>query len=823
MKGTELPEALRRDLLYGVRMLRKTPGFTAVALVTLAVAIGVNSAIFSVVNALLLTPLPYPGADRLATLQTTARSARGGGSRDGSLDGATFLALRDNATTIDVAAQGAGGWGGGVNLIAQNHAANVVQARVSAGYFKVLGVAPMVGREFGPGEDRAGGPPVAILTYDLWARLFQRDPDIAGRSIMLKGEPYTVVGVMPQGFGAGAPTDVWTPLRPSRTGEGGGTNYGLIARLRPGVTWDEANAEVSRIASPVMLQQYRKDSTVVCSLIPLQQGETSGLREPLMMLWGAVGLVLLIACVNIAGLLLARAGMRTREVATRMALGSTRGDIVRQLLVESAVLAVAGGALGVGVGWMVLAGLERLSDNVFTFGRPISLDARVLGATLVAALATSLLFGLVPALHASRVDVQATLAEAGTRSVAGGRGRWLRRILVAGEVAMGVVLLVSAGLLVRTFVQLRSLSPGFDSTNVVTATISLQDARYADPAKVARLFDETLSRIRQYPGVEAAGITLGLPYTRLLNLGFRQLDSDDPQRNYIVNLSYITPGYFEALHIPVRAGRIVTNEDRATSPSVAIVNEEFARRSYKDGNALGHRIAVAGGPREIVGIVGNARATSSGFQNYADPLVTPPIVYIPATQTSAGLLKLVHTWFSPSWVVRGSGSVTGLERAVRDSIAAVDAMLPISRFQRMTDVQAASLASQRLMMSLVLGLGAVALLLAAIGIHGLIASSVAERKRELGIRLALGATAGQVMRNVVMPAVVLALGGVAVGSGIALAAVRLLQSFLWGVKPADPLTFAAVVVTLLVVAILASLVPALRVLRLDPAQTLRAE
>lgn len=384
---------------------------------------------------------------------------------------------------------------------------------------------------------------------------------------------------------------------------------------------------------------------------------------------------------------------------------------------------------------------------------------------------------------------------------------------------MGVVLLVSAGLLVRTFIELKTLSPGFDPTNVVTATVSLQDARYDDPAKVNRLFEDTLARIRQYPGVQAAGVTLGLPYTRLLNLGFR---STDMPRGAMTNLSYVTPGYFEALHVPLRAGRLFTASDQAGSEPVAVVNDEFVRRYFKDREVLGLRIATAGAERRIVGIVGTTRVSSSGLSDDG-PLVSPWIVYIPATQTTAGFMNLVHTWFSPSWVVRSAGSIEGVAGGIRASIQTVDPMLPIGRVESMEDVQAAALASQRFMMSLVLGLGAVALLLAAIGIHGLIASSVAERTRELGIRLALGATAGQVMRGVVIPGITLAAAGVVIGAGAALVVVRLMQSFLWGVTPTDPVTFVSVLGLLLFVALLASVFPALRVLRLDPAKTLRAE
>lgn len=814
-------DTIVRDLRFAVRMLRKTPGFTLIALVTLAVGIGVNTAVFSVVNTLLLEPLPYPQPDRLATVVTLVRSSRGQGTSD-SVDGATFLAIHDNATMVDTAARGGGFSGIGVNLVAGDHAANVVQGRVSAGYFRVMGVAPQIGREFNADEDREGGQPVAVLSHGLWTREFGSDASIVGRAITLRGEPYTVVGIMPAGFAAGT-VDLWTPLRPSTKGEGGGSNYGMIARIRPGVSWSQADAEVAQLGSSIAKRQMSSDATVTCSLLPLQQNETSDVRQPLLMLWGAVGLVLLIACVNIAGLLLARSSMRTREIATRMALGSGRSAVIRQLLIESAVLALAGGLLGIGLGWVILEGVKSLATNVLTLNYPITLDGRVLVATVLGALGTSVLFGLVPSLHASRVDVQATLAEAGSRGVAGRSGRWARRVLVVGEVAMGVVLLVSAGLLVRTFWHLKSLNPGFDPSNVVTATISLQDARYEDAVKVDRLFSDSLARVRAVPGVQFAGVTLGLPYTRLLNLGFRPLDggSTVDGNSAITNVTYVTPGYLQALRLPLRGGRDFSDSDRAGSEGVAIVNEEFIHKYYRDQPVIGRHIAVSGN-RTIVGVVGNSRATSSGFGSQTGPLVVPPIVYIPASQVSSSFLKLVHTWFSPSWVVRTSGPIAPVVDGLRRSIAAVDPMLPIAKMESMSDVQAASLASQRFMMTLVLGLGAVALLLAGIGIHGLIANSVGERTREFGIRLALGATSGQVMREVVKSGLVLAAIGVAIGTAAALATARLLQSFLWGVTPADPLTFATVIATLLAVAAAASIVPALTVLRLDPAVSLRS-
>jgi predicted permease len=827
MNSVPVLEPFVRDLRYAIRMLRKTPGFTAIALTTLAVAIGVNTAIFTVVNALLIKPLPFPDPGRLVTIRNTIRSPRGTFVRMSGLDGRTFKAILDNVKTMDVAIQGSGGWGGGVNLVAQNQAANVTQARVSAGYFKVFGIAPLIGREFTADEDRRGGPAVAVLSHALWSRLFDRDSAAVGRTILLRGESYTVVGVMPAGFTTGSPVDVWTPVRPNTSGEGGGTNYSLYARVHPGVSIEQASAEMNQVVAPLLIPSDPKAAavtTAASAVVPLQFAETNELRNPLLMLWGAVGIVLVIACVNLAGLLIARTAMRAREIATRMALGSGRRAVIRQLLVESAALALAGGIAGIGVGWLVLEALKQLGTHVFDVNYPISLDGRVLATTLGIALATSLLFGLAPAIYASRVNVQGSLSEAGTRSVAGGAGRWSRRILVVAEVALGVVLLVSAGLLVRTFVHLRSLNPGFDPSHVTTAMVSLQDKRYEDAVKVNQLFEESLARIRQQPGVEAAGITLGLPYTRLLNMGWRRIEGFDPSEQWLgTNVSYVTPGYVEALRLPLRRGRAFTDRDRDGATPVVIVNQEFARKYYKGADIVGMHIRVAGADREIVGIVGNARATSSGLGGDSGPLIVPFVVYVPAAQVSGDFLRQVHTWFSPTWVIRSSAPTGTVVEAIRRSMAGVDPLLPIAKIESMSEVQSASLASQRFTMSLVAGLGLVALMLAAIGIHGLISSSVTERKRELGIRLALGATARQVIVNVVSPGVTLAAIGVVIGCGAALALSTLMRSFIWGVQPTDPVTFASVAAILLAVSLAASLIPALRVLRLDPALTLRAE
>jgi putative ABC transport system permease protein len=830
MNSLPVVETLLRDARYAVRMLRKTPGFTLAAALTLALGIGANTAVFSVVNALLLAPLPYPDPARLGLLQYDVRGPRGE-NRDIGADGQMWLTVRDHATTVDAAAVGQTA---GVNLVANEQAAYVQQQRVASGYFRVMGIPPALGREFSPDEDRPGGPPVVVLSHGLWQRVFRGNPAAIGQSIMLRGEPYTVIGVMPErfptsqrySFEGGHGIDLWTPLRATTTGEGGGINFSVATRLRDGVTWAQAQNDLSRLSAQAFSRwRLSPATTAQLGVVPMQEGMTKELRRPLLMLWGAVAIVLLIACVNIAGLLLARGSSRTREIATRMALGSGRGAVIRQLLVESAVLALAGGALGLAVGWMALTGLVRLGADVFDLWQPIALDARVLIVTLAIALATSLFFGLVPALQASRLDVQAGLAKSGTRGVAGAATRWPRRLLVIGEVALGVILLVSAGLLLRSFVHLRDLDPGFDEANVITVTVSLQDARYRRPEQVAHLFDETLRRLRTVPGVVNAAAGLGMPYTRLLNNGFLRTDGphvDAADESQITNMSYVTPGFFETLKVPVRLGRTIADGDTASATPIAIVNDAFVARYYKNDQAIGRHIASGGTTREIVGVVGSTQQGSAGWGNFG-PISPLPCVYVPLAQTNERFLTLVHTWFQPSWVVRGAVPAGTLVPELRRIVESVDAQLPIANVRTIADLRGTRLESQRFMMALVAGLGAIALVLAAIGVHGLIASSITERARELGIRLALGATAKQAMKAVVVPGIALAGAGVIIGGAAAIAVARLLHSYLWGVTPTDPGTFAGVIVLLLAVAAAASLIPALRVLRLDPARTLRAE
>lgn len=818
MSASSLIETTARDVRFAVRMLGKSPAFAFTAVLTLALAIAVNTAIFSVVDAVLLKPLPYPEPDRLAVVTRTVR-ADSALDEDTSQNGATWLMMRDRAKTIEPAVYST--WPAGVNVVASGRASYAQQQRVGAGFFRVLGIAPVIGREFNAEEDRPGGPAAALLSYTLWQAMFNGDPSVIGTTLVVRGEGATIVGVMPAGFQSGTEADLWTPLRPNTTGEGEGENYAILARLRSGIDWAQADAEVQHLGADIARQREPSPgSSIAFSLQPLQRGMTASLRNPLLMLWWAVAIALLIACVNLAGLLLARASARSREIATRMALGSARAAVIRQLLVESVVLAAAGWVAGIALGTIALGALKALAADAFEIWQPVSLDARAVAVAAALSVSASGLFGLAPALHATRIDLQAALIDAGGRAIAGRAALWPRRVLIVAQVALGVVLLIGAGLLVRTFSHLRHLDPGFDPRGVVTASVSLEDARYRTAARVSRLFEETLTRVSQAPGVEAAGVSLGLPYERILNLGFRHLDG--PQagstQGRMTSATYVAGDFFRALRLPIRAGRTFDARDRADTPGVVVVNDAFARQYFAGASPLGRRIAFAGREREIIGVAGDVQVRPGWGDN--GPIAAMPLAYLPLAQATDGFLRLVHGWFSPTFVVRaaaGTNCVTVLRRAVD----ATDPLLPFARVRNMEQVRDASLALQRFLMVLLAGLAIAAVLLAAIGIHGLIATTAVERTREMGIRIALGATMGQAMRSLAVPGILLAIGGTAIGTLASLGFVPLLRHFLWGVSATDPVTFLAVGAILLAVASLASVGPALRILRLDPAKALR--
>jgi predicted permease len=816
-------ESIVRDVRYAWRLLWKTRAFSLTTVVTLGLTIGVTAAAFSVVDAVLLAPLPYPQPEHLHLVSRSVGPA-GSASADQAVDGRTWELVRDSAAGMRSAVYSS--WTTGANLVVPGGGTGSVryvqQQRVGAGFFGVLGVSPLVGRELSADEDRPGGPTAVVLSAALWRSAFGADPAVLSRPVTLRGEDFTVVGVMPDGFATGERADLWTPLRPTTTGEGGGENYHVLVRLNNEGAKAGALAAIARVGRDLRRERpAANDVEVTFSLTPLQQGLTEGLRRPLLMLLTAVGIVLLAACVNLAGLVLARVSSRTREIATRAALGSSRAGIVRQILIEALAMTVVGGLAGIGISALALDAFTWLVKDAYEIWQPLSIGARSIAVITMLSLLAALVLGLGPGLVAARLPVLAGLSAGGGRSIAGSSTRWPRRLLVVAQVALCAILLVACGLLVRTFAHLRNLDPGFDPEDMFTASVSLQDARYRTAQSIARLFDDTLTRLQSTPGIDDAAAALGLPYERILNLGFRFADGRASDPATMTSATYVTPTFFNTMRIPVRHGRTFDARDVASSPQVAVVNSAFAR-AYASGEELvGRRIRLSGVEREIVGVVGDVQL-KPGWGDHG-PLSTMPLTYIPVTQVSDGFVRLVHGWFLPTFVVRTSFPEAQASRGIREAIATADALLPVASLRSMSEVQATSLAQQRLLMILLAGLAGAAVIVAIIGIHGLIAASVTERTREMGVRLALGATVGQAMRTLAVPGVALAAIGTAAGLVAALGLVRLLRHFVWGVSVTDPLTFGGVAILILVASAVASAVPALRLLRLDPAVTLRHE
>jgi len=811
-----LVATLIRDASYGIRLLRKDWTFTVAATLILGLAIGANTAVFSFVDTYMLRPLPYPDADHLGLL-TLQRE--GGGAGPGN-DGRTWEAIRD-AHSDRFQAAVYSGWRTDANLATGATASTVALQRVGAGYFSTLGVPPALGRDFTVGEDVPDGAAVAILSHALWQQIFAGDRAAIGDSLLLRGEPHTIVGVMPQEFSSSANADIWVPLRPSTSGEGSGVNYTVLLRLAPDSTWAEADAELHAIGLSLNEQISDERRRFTLSFTSLQAGDAMMLRMLLTLLSSAVVMVLVIACVNVSGLLLARGNRRGREIATRMAIGGGRAAIMRQFVVESLVLATAGGLVGLLFARGLLRAIEIMGTEVLGTWRPVSLDMRVLAGTAIISLATALIFGLAPAVQASHVTIHDALRGGGERGVAAGTRRW-RKLLVIAEVGLSVVLLVAAGLLLRTFLHLQGLEPGFDPQGIVSVSVSLQDARYETRASVEQLFNAGLEQVRTLPSTISATAALGLPYDRLLNMPFKPLDFElEDGTNPITNLVYVSSDYFETLGVPILAGRTLNVSDAHDSAPVAVVNEAFAQAYLPGAGVLTHTFETAGADRQVVGVVGTVK--QRGSWGAAAPVQDTPVVYVPVSQINGEFLKVVHTWFAPAWIVRAAGDPGAVVPDIERALASVDPLLPLASTRFASDLQDDAIGIQRFIAILVGVLASAAVILASLGIYGLVASTVAERRREIGIRLALGASAGHAVRVAALPSIRLAAIGAVLGIGGSLAAGRALRSMLWGVAPSDPWTYAGVTIGLVAAAAIASLVPAARAARLDPAQTLRVE
>ena len=803
-----------------MRRLAQSPGFAIAVILTLALSIGANTAVFSLVNALLLRPLPYPQPDRLAGIELVSNQDAPDPST--SIDGETWEMIRDQVPQVLSAVYSFDGISAGTNIRTPAGVQSVASSRVSANFFAVLGGLPVMGRSFTQDEDRAGGPNAVILSNGLWRTAFGGDPRVLGKQILVKGLPYTVVGVLGPRFSFPGGGEIFTPIRPSRTGEGEGTNYEFVTRLKPGTTWQEANAALARL-HPKMLDWHEHDLRPgehrALQFIPMEEHLSADEHDPALALLLATGFIVLIACANLASLTLVRMRRRFYELATRLALGAGRGALIQQLWAESAVLSVIGGIVGL----LTAVGLLRalvtlLPPQIVPFGG-VGLDGRVLLFTLVVSISTSLLFGMLPALVIFRMDPASVL---GQRTVAGARGNRARQVLIASEVALTVVLLAGSGLLIRSLIHLQNLPPGFDANGVLTAQASLDQADYHDPARFTALMRESVAAMERVPGVTKAAVGLSLPYQRGLNNGIRILDGKQAGQHFMTSEIYITPNYFDALGMRLRQGRGFTDGDTGTSQPVGIVNESFARQILHDPTPIG-RMLDSGNKHSIriVGVVSDVQV-KPGLDDIG-PINTERSVYVPATQVGVDFLSLVHVWFQPSWIIRATHLNAQTPRAMQQALASVDPNLPFASFHTMDEFLATALAQQRVEVALLSSLAVLALLLAALGIFALVSSVITDRQREFGIRIALGSPLSDAMlvagRSGILPAAI----GLVSGLALAMIVLRAMHAALFGVSSYDPITLIATLAVLLVLAALASLLPALRITRIQPAVVLRSE
>jgi putative ABC transport system permease protein len=802
---------LLQDLRYGVRMLLKNPGFTVVAVLALALGIGANTAIFSVVNAVLLRPLPFADADRLIWI-TAVNPAQG--ITDSNVSPPDFADWKNqNQLFEDIAAFVTGG----AILSGSAEPERVPAADVTASFFSVLGVNPALGRNFLAEEDRPGGESVVIISHGLWQRRFGADPNIVGNKINVSGQSYTVVGVMPAGFQFMVPIDLWVPLALDAGAERRDNRYlQVFARLKPGVRLEQAQSQMNTVTQRLSQSYVETNANWGTRLTRLHELMVADVRPALLLLLGAVGFVLLITCANVANLLLARAAARQKEMAVRAALGASRLRVVRQLLTESLLLSIVGGILGLLLSIWLTDFLVSISPANSPRLDEVGLDGRVLAFTLGVTCLIGLLFGLAPAWASTRVNLNEALKEGGRSFSEGWRRNHLRKLLVVSEVALSLMLLVGAGLLIKSFVLLRETNPGFDAHQVLTMRVGLPSAKYKEGRQKAEFFQRLTENISALPGVESAGAVLSLP---LGGSNFSVGRSFIPEGRPLtpeesINGMYVvtTPGYFRTMKIPLIAGRQFTEQDKGDAPQVVIVSETLARRYFPGESAIGKRIKIwrdEDFPREIVGVVGD---TKTGALNDA----LGPQMYVPHAQDSS--------WGGMSLVVRTTSTTpAALASAVRGAVLALDKDQPVFNIKTMEDIVAASFADRRISMLLFSGFAGLALLLAALGVYGVISYSIAQRTHEIGLRMALGAQRRDVLILVLRQGMSLVLVGVCIGLVSAFALTRVMASLLYEVSATDPVTFAGVALLLSAVALLACLIPARRAMRVDPMVALRYE
>ena len=808
------------DLKFAFRQLLKNPGFTAVAVLTLGLGIGANTAIFSVVNGVLLRPLPIPEPDRVVHAWESWR-----GEGTAPVAWPKFIEWKQQSQSFE--AISACNWGQSFVLATSDKPELIAGRAVSCDFFSVLKVQPLKGRSFLPEEEKSGAPAVAMITHRLWQSRFNSDPEILGRTIQLSSKGHTIVGVLPPGFEMANKAQVFVPK--TEVGEllteREDHSYQVVARLKPGKTVEQAEAEMNTIAARLENQFPKTDKNWKVKLVPLREQLAGDLRFTLLILLGAVAFVLLIACANLANLLLARASTRRREMAIRAALGAGRWRVIRQLMTESVVLAMLGGALGTLLAHLLVEllriarpDLEAVHPWNVSMATSIGLDYGVLGSTALLAVLAGILFGIAPAVSASRTQLSEALKEGERGSSQGVRHNRLRSLLVMGEMALALMLLAGAGLMVRTVWRITQIMPGFDTVNVLTFGLEPPQAKYADRNQRTRFFNELCQRLRNIPGVEAAGGILYLPMIG----GNSSLSTKVhgrpplPEGQNSPNYRLVTPEYFRAMGIPLLQGRDFTEGDTTNSTLVVIVNEAFAKQVFANENPLGQRLGIGDGwwrdgdhlPREIIGVVKSVRQMD---------LAQPPMpeIYVPHSQSlwDYGLNLVVRTRVMPASLIP----------TVRSVVWGLDKDQAIGEVSTMEQIVTQSVSSQRFNAGLFGGFAALAMILAAIGIYGVLAYSVNQRTREIGLRMALGAERSDVLRLILRQGMTLAVAGMALGLAGALALTRVLRSLLFGVSATDPFTFVWITLLLTALAFLACYWPARRAARVDPMEALRYE
>ena len=821
---------LLQDIRIAIRMMMKSPGFSLVVVLTLALGIGANTAIFSVVNGVLLQPLAYK--DSAALVNIWGKYENEGIPRLGASE-PEYWDLRNRQQSFSEI--GAYALGNGANLTSSDAPPMQVSApAATATLFQILGVQTELGRTFTEDEDQPGHDHEALLSFALWKSLFGGDPKIVGKSMQLDGQPYAIVGVLCKDFSLGGKQDLWIPLGLDRMKpQDRGSHYlRVTARLKPGVTLAQASAEMDRFAAQLARENpinYSAAGGWGMFVVPLKEQIVGGIRPALLVLLGAVAFVLLIACVNVANLLLTRASAREKELCIRAAMGAGRARIVRQLLTESTVYAVVGGVLGLCIAYCGVYALHAfVPDNIPRMGE-VRVDPLVLGFTLGISLLTGIIFGLAPAWQVGRTNLQGTLKETGQSTSAARGTRRLRGILVVSEMALAVLLLVGAGLLIRSFQHLLEVNPGFEPQHLLSMKLSPPAQAYPNGTPLQTFYQRVLDRVKTIPGVQAAGAISELPMSDSYSSGstfFEQTPLTDLQRYPpMSNLPFteidyrtIVPGYFQAMQIPLVHGRFLSDADTSDAPRVAVVDRDFANRFWPNEDPIGKRIAVQpiipkSNPLlpqwcTVVGVVGHVK-------HYGPNVEGREQAYFPLTQ-----LSFARTMYL---AVRTSLEPASVTSAIRQQVFAVDKNMPIYEVSTMDQLLSNSVDQPRLNLTLLVAFAAIALVLAAVGIYGVMAYSVTQRTHEIGIRMAMGAQSEDVLRQVLTEGARLAAMGLALGLVGSLAATRLIATMLFGVKPTDPLTFTAVAVILASVSLAACYIPARRATRVDPLVALRYE